>query len=156
MFDERYQYVTSEEDYELITNRSKSWPKEWGTVSTMNLYQRSYIPWGTECTNQNLTPEDIYDSIGDVYKVNFWQSTFNFVCLINILVAFLIFGIISWVITAYKMFFNKGSNTLFDWFGILAAKWTTGMSILKILLVYICVSYIDKYEDSIIEISKHN
>jgi uncharacterized membrane protein YhdT len=106
--------------------------------------------------DNSLAPSDIFYVLGDVYKVHFWQSIFNFVTMLNILVAFVIFGLITWLITAYKLILKKSSNKYFEWFELMSSKWTTGMSILKILLVYICVSYIDQYEAAIQILNESN
>jgi len=153
IYDERYRYITSEANYVLFQNKSSSVPKNWGVASTMNLYQRSYVNWSPECYLTHLSPQEIYEQIGAVSTLNTWQSIFNFVSLLNILIAFCIFGLISWIFTAYKLILKKPDNKYMLWFGTLSTKWTTGMSILKILLVYICVSYIDKYENELIKIN---
>ena len=88
IYDERYRFITSEENFKIITHKPNSWPESWGIASTMNLYQRSYINWHLECYTNHLSPEEIYFNIGAIEKVNTWQSIFNIISLMNILVAF--------------------------------------------------------------------
>mmetsp|Transcript_18741 Transcript_18741/g.18406 ORF Transcript_18741/g.18406 Transcript_18741/m.18406 type:complete len:144 (+) Transcript_18741:1215-1646(+) len=78
---------------------------------------------------------------------------FNYVSLANILVSCCIFGLVSLIITSYKILLGGKPGKWVGWFEQLSYKWTISMSFLKILLVYFCVSYIDHYQQDIIEVS---
>lgn len=87
--------------------------------------------------NQNLSYIDIYYQVKDVDKVYFWQSTFNFVCMIAVFVLFCLFGLLNWVFMAYKLMCNPRSNKFINWFEKTTNYLTTSFSVIKILFVFI-------------------
>jgi hypothetical protein len=88
VFDDRYRFVSGEDEVSLFTHagiykdlgeNAHLLKKDYAKDYHWNLYQRSYIGWSSECEDKGMGKTEIYAQIKDIYKVNFWQSIFNFI-----------------------------------------------------------------------------
>jgi len=120
LFDDRYRLISGQNEvsmfssagiYKAMGNSSKIFKNNYAMDYQWNLYMRSYISWDSECEDKGLTRQAIHDQIKDVYTVNFWQSIFNFVSLVRVLLIYLLFGAINWSFSLYHMMFNKVGYT---------------------------------------------
>ena len=71
-----------------------------------NLYQMSYVKWKLEWESFDLNRDTIYQSIEEISIPLWWQSTFNLVWLVNMLLTGFFFGIVNWVKALYQLIFN--------------------------------------------------
>ena len=85
----------------------------------------------------------------------FWQSWFNYINTINTIIVIVIFGIINWIITIYKMIFNPKPNKYLVLWGKLTQYSANGFNFLKVLMIYVCVSYLDLYETAVVDMSNN-
>ncbi|CAI2358739.1 unnamed protein product [Moneuplotes crassus] len=151
IFDERYRFVTSESNYEMVPPKAH-WGRGWGKASTMNLYQKSYVRWNSECYNSVLSPEETFVNIDIFESVAAWQSVFSQISLVDMVVTF-VFGVVSLIDMVKRLFFRGKSGKWVKWFDNINNEWTMLINFTKIVFAYFCVSYIDLYESDIIEVS---
>ena len=166
LYDERYRYIEGISEYDLfkdngvldvLNEQSKYNTHKHSSDYKFNFYQKSYIRWKIACENVGLTREDIYQKVKNVEQAWFWQSLFNQVCFVNLIVTGFIFGIVYWIEWLYTIIFVPSTRN--KWLAIWAKITNTIfilVSFVKIVFIYIWVNNVDRYEYSIKTIENIN
>ena len=122
-----------------------------------NLYQKSYAPWSYMWETLGVKRDFIYNKVQDIEIPLWWQSTFNQVCLINMILTGLFFGIANWIKSLYELIINPPIKST------AAVVWDNISDTIVILFcfikcgfVYVCVTLVNKYEYAINIMQTHD
>ncbi|CAI2365846.1 unnamed protein product [Moneuplotes crassus] len=159
LYDKRFRFIDGISEYDLfkdngILDAMKSNEnykgQEYSRDYTFNLYQKSYIRWKLSCEEVGLTRQAIYTKVQNVEQAWWWQSLFKLFCLYNMLITGFIFGVVDWSKNLYDLIKKPAStHPCLEIWGKITHWIVISVSFCKIFFVYVCVSYIDKYEYSI-------